>query len=176
MNVVAANDRMIAHLGLGILPTDRQAALDTTVRAILGVTIFIVLLDTVIFRRHLDVGYIAFYTSPLAGRTIPMCLKSLTEEFSYRLLIMTAIVAIIRIVRGKVSPQSFIVSAIIAQFYGVWPYVVHDPLYASLRYLAVGTAWGLLYWKRGWLAAASGHGLTHLVLDPLLLLGLIHTA
>lgn len=86
MNVVAANDRMIAQIGLGILPADSKAAIGTTIRAILGVTIFIVLLDTVIFRRHLDVGYVAFYTSPLAGRTVPMCLKSLTEELSYRCL------------------------------------------------------------------------------------------
>jgi len=90
-------------------------------------------------------------------------------------IVATAIVATIKLVRGKVSPGGFVVAAIAAQICGVWPYVAHDPLYASLRYLAVGTVWGLLYWKQGWLAAAAGHGLAHLILDPLLLVVLTHT-
>ena len=142
----------------------------------IGVTVFIVLLDAVLFHGRLDRGYVAFYTSPLAGRTIPMCLKALTEEVTYRLLMMTSIVVLIKAVRGAVSPMAFILAAIAAQLCGVWPFLLHDPLYASLRYLAVGTVWGLLYWKHGWITAASGHALTHLLLDPILAMALTHTA
>jgi len=167
---LAVNHAMAARLGLGILPIKGKAALTAAACAILGVTVFVAVLDGVVFRSHLDAGYVAFYTSPLAGRTIPMCFKALSEEVTYRLVMMTAIVAIIRAVRGAVSPPAFVVAAVLAQFFGVWSYVLHDPLYASLRYLLVGTVWGLLYWKHGWIAAACGHTLTHLILDPLLLL------
>jgi hypothetical protein len=51
-------------------------------------------------------------------------------------------------------------------------FVLHDPVYASLRYLAVGSVWGWLYWRHGWVSALIGHGAAHLVLDPLLLVGL----
>lgn len=175
VNAKAANDRIFAFLGLGLFPNDPRAAGSATIRSILGVTLFIVVLDALIFRRHLDASYVTFYTSDLRGRTLPMCFKALWEEIQYRLVSMTAIVAIVRIAQGKVSPATYVFAAILAQFYGVWPFVVQDPLYASLRYLAVGTVWGLLYWRHGWLAAASGHALTHLILDPLLLLALIAT-
>jgi len=170
VRLLAANNAMVARLGLGILPTDGKAAITAGACAILGVTVFVALLDGVVFRSHLDAGYVDFYTSPLASRTIPMCFKALSEEVAYRLVMMTAFVAIIKAVRGSVSPLAFVVMAVFAQFYGVWPYMLHDPLYASLRYLLVGTIWGLLYWKHGWITAASAHAFTHLILDPLLLL------
>lgn len=47
--------------------------------------------------------------------------------------------------------------------------VFADPLYATLRYWLVGAVWGWLYWRHGFLAALAGHGLSHLLLDPLLL-------
>lgn len=176
VNANAASDRMFHFLGLGLLPNDPKAAGIAAVRCILGITLLILVLDALLFRRHLDASYVSYYTSAPRARTLPMCFKALWEEIQYRLVFMTGIVAIIRIVLGRVSPTAYVIAAILAQFYGVWPFVVQDPLYASLRYLAVGSVWGLLYWRHGWLAAASGHGATHLILDPLLLVALTSTA
>lgn len=175
MNFAKAHEHMLGKLGLGLLPRDGRSAVAATAWTVLGVTAFIAMLDLWLFRGRLAPGYVAFFTSPLGGRTPVLCVWSLGEEVIYRLGCMTALVAAIRLLRGPTGPAAYGLAAVAAQMIGVWPQLVQDPLYGSLRYLAVGVVWGLLYWRQGWFAAAAGHGLSHLLIDPVLLIGLSHT-
>lgn len=175
MDLAKANDLMLGKLGLGLLPRDIRSGAVAVVSAVLGVTGFIAMLDLWIFRDRLPADYVAFFTSPLGDRMLAMCIRALGEEVIYRLLYMTAIVAAIKLVRGRVGPVGYGLAAVAAQVIGIWPSLVQEPFHASLRYLAVGAVWGWLYWRQGWFAAAAGHGLSHLLIDPMLLIGLTHT-
>lgn len=142
MELMSANARMHASLGLAFIPRDVRAAAAAVALAIVGVTTFVGVLDLFLFRSHLGDAYIAFYTSPLSGRTLSMCVKALNEEIIYRLISMTAIVALLRLAFGHVPTMGFVVASIAAQALNVWPWLLNDPTYASLRYLAVGSVWG----------------------------------
>lgn len=141
--------------------------------SIAGVTAFIVLLDCVLFRTHLPSSYVRFYTSPLMARLPPICILAIFEEIKYRLLVMTVMSICVAVILRKPPPSwCFVFIIIFAQFANVGGLVLQDPAYASLRYLAVGSVWGWLYWRHGWTSALIGHAATHLLLDPLLLVGL----
>jgi hypothetical protein len=128
--------------------------------SIVGVTAFILALDTAI-RPSPD--YIAFFTSPLWPRTALMSAKAAIEEVEYRLLLTTLLAwAFSRWRWGIVA------AIILAQLVNVWPWVLADPLYGSLRFWLVGCVWGWLYWKHGFVAALFGHSACHLLFDPLL--------
>jgi hypothetical protein len=109
-------------------------------------------------------GYVAFFTSPLWPRTALMSAKAAIEEVEYRLLLMTVLVFLFSRRR-----YGIVAAIVLAQLVNVWPTLLVDPLYGSLRYWLVGCVRGWLYWKHGWLTALAGHSLCHLVLDPLLL-------
>ncbi len=158
--------------GLHLLPTNRAAAVRTIGACILGVTLFVLVLDALIFRHSLPPGYAAFYTSPLLPRTPVLCVMAAIEEFKFRLLLMTGLTMAVALRRGRVSNGQFIAIILVSQLCLVWPMVLAAPLYGALRYWAVGAVWGWLYWRHGWLAGLAGHATTHLLLDPLLLLAL----
>lgn len=158
--------------GLRITAPHPGAAARGVVLAVLGVTLFVVVLDGWLLRRHLSADYLAFYTGPLVPRMLAMSLLACIEELKFRLLLMTALVALASLVRRKPPACWFVAIIVAAQFANVWALVLADPLYASLRYWAVGCVWGWLYWRHGWLAALVGHGAVHLMLDPALLLAL----
>ena len=85
---------------------------------------------------------------------------------------MTTLVALIAALARKKTPALLIlVIAAAVQFVNVAPLVVAFPAYGPLRYWAVGTIWGWLYWRHGLLAAMAAHAGTHLILDPILLIG-----
>ena len=159
--------------GLYLLPTNRAAAAKAVVFCILGKALFVVVLDAFIFRHSLSPDYVTLYTSPLIPRTPVLCILAAIEEVKYRLLVMTGLTMLAALWRGKVSGGMFVAIILASQFYGVWPQVLNDPVYGSLRYWAVGCLWGYLYWRHGWLAALIGHATSHLVLDPLLMLALL---
>lgn len=158
--------------GLRLTPRNRRKAAIATVLAVLGVTMFIVSIDGWLFRAHLPGSYVDLYTSPLVPRMFIICGMALVEEVKFRLLLMTGLVALASVLRIRPTAPLFWAVIVIAQFANVWPWVLNDPLYASLRFWAVGCVWGWLYWKHGWLSAAAGHGVNHLLIDPLLLLAL----
>lgn len=135
----------------------------------LGVTAFIIVLDGWLFRAHLTDYYVDFYTRPLLPRTVVVSVFAMMEELRYRLVVMTALVALAMLVRIKPTPALFAAVIVIAQFANVGAQVIADPLYASLRFLAVGCVWGWLYWRHGFASAFVGHGTSHLLIDPLLL-------
>ncbi len=86
---------------------------------------------------------------------------------------MTTLVALISALRRRKSPALLILAiAVAVQFVNVAPLVVAYPAYGPLRYWAVGTTWGWLYWRHGLLVAMAAHAGTHLLLDPILLIGL----
>lgn len=131
------------------------------------------MIDCYMFRNYLPQEYINFYTSSITPRILLICVLSMLEEVKFRLFLMTALVLGATYILGR-RPSNVIMLVIIvvAQFANVGALVLADPAYAALRYLAVGSVWGWLYWRYGWLAAFIGHSTTHLVLDPLLLIGL----
>jgi hypothetical protein len=162
--------------GLRLFPTNRAAAVRAVGASVLGATLFILVLDALVFRRSLPPGYVAFYTSPLLPRTPVLCAMAAIEEFKFRLLLMTGLTMAIALWRERVSNRQFIAIILASQLCLVWQMVLADPLYGALRYWAVGAVWGWLYWRHGWLAGLAGHMTTHLLLDPLLLvsLGSVH--
>jgi membrane protease YdiL (CAAX protease family) len=163
----------LSQCGLRLLPSDWRIATVAIGLSIAGVTAFITVLDCVLFRSQLAPSYVEFYTSPLMPRTLVMCLLAIFEEIEFRLLVMTVLALAITALWKRTPPSwCFVLIIIAAQFANVGAFVLHDPLYASLRYLAVGSVWGWLYWRYGWVAALLGHATTHLLLDPLLLVGL----
>lgn len=156
------------------MPVDRRAAARDTLAAILGVTSFILILDATVFRGTLSHEYVAFYTGPLVPRVWAISLLAATEEVKFRLVLMTAPAMLATWLTGRLTPSSAIAIILLAQFANVGHLVLADPLYATLRFWLVGSVWGWLYWRHGWLAALIGHAATHPLLDPLLLLILSH--
>jgi hypothetical protein len=150
--------------GLRLLPTDWRDAVAAVLFSIVGVTVFILALDMVV---HPSPDYLASFTSPLWPRTALLSAKAAIEEVEYRLLLMTALVWLFSRWRWGVFA-----AIVLAQLVNVWPWVLTDPFYGSLRYWLVGCVWGWLYWKHGFVAALFGHSACHLLLDPLLFLSL----
>jgi hypothetical protein len=89
---------------------------------------------------------------------------------------MTGLTMAVAMWRQRISTGMFITIILASQLWLVWPLLLAAPFYGALRYWAVGSVWGWLYWRHGWLAGVAGHSATHLVMDPLLLLtlGSIH--
>lgn len=154
--------------GLRLLPVDWRRAGVALAASLAGVTVFIALLDALLFRGALPAEYLAYYTSPLLPRMAQACFFAALDEVVFRLLLMTALVALLNWWRG-VPGSAWIVAVIIAvQFVNVAEIVVAFPLYGTLRFWAVGCVWGWLYWRHGWLTALAGHSTVHLLLDPVL--------
>jgi hypothetical protein len=161
--------------GLRLLPRDWSAAGKAIAASIVGVTLFILILDGVIFRHALPPGYVELYTSPLIPRTPTAFFLSAVEEVKYRLLLMTALVMLMSLWRKPLPPLAFIAAILISQFVNVGALVIAFPIYSSLRFWLIGCVWGWLYWRHGWLAALIAHPATHIVLDPLLAQVLLHS-
>ena len=161
--------------GLRFRPADSTAAAAPIIASIISVTLFILLLDGLVFRRWLPAGYVDFYTSPLIPRTFRACLLSSFEEVKFRLILMTLLVMLVSRWRTPVPARAIVAIILISQLANVWVLIVAYPLYASLRFWLVGSVWGWLYWRHGWLAALVGHVSTHVILDPLLAFVLLHT-
>ena len=149
------------------MPTNARTAAAAALACVVGVTFFILILD-ITFRQSLPQSYVARFTSPLLPRMLLACVGSALEEVKFRLLVMTLIVAAIQWWRGRVSAPAMVIAILLAQLANVGSLVITDPLYATMRYWAVGSVWGWLYWRHGWLAALAGHASAHLLLDPLL--------
>lgn len=161
--------------GLRLRPTDKEWITAASL-SVVGVTAFIVFLDCWMFRSHLPPDYVQVLTGPLAAHTPWLCLLAAMEEIKFRLLLMTAaVVALVALIRRRPPDWAMVLIVVGAQFVNVGHLVIADPGYASLRYLAVGSVWGWLYWRHGWITALAGHVSCHLLLDPLLMIGLAHT-
>lgn len=154
---------------LRLRPKNWRLAALTVAASVLAVTAWIVGVDLA-FRAKLPAGYVAFFTdTSLHGRTAAMCLLAALEEIKFRLILMTFLTFVAAAVwRGKPPVWVFVVVIVVAQLANVWPEMVANLGYGSLRYLAVGSVWGWLYWRHGWFSALAAHASTHLILDPIL--------
>jgi hypothetical protein len=166
--------------GLRLAPADWRKALPTIGLCILGVTILIVLVDCVLFRATLPASYVAFFAdlTPPSVRIATYMALSGIDEMEYRLVLMTALVVagglFWRDADGDIPACVFVAAILLSQIAYVLlklpaPHGAVDVLYDALRYYAVGSVWGWLYWRHGWLSAVAGHAGTHLVLQPALL-------
>ncbi len=168
----AWRDRFHRLTGLRILPQDGRAAVLATILAVIGVTGFVVLLDAMIFRAHLSASYLEAIRQPLGMPTFVAVFLSAIEEVKFRLVLMTLLAAIAVQLQGRLTAIAAMVVIAAAQFANAGEVVMADPLYATLRFWLMGSVWGWLYWRHGWLAALAGHMLVHPVLDPLLKLAI----
>jgi hypothetical protein len=163
--------------GLRLTPPDWKRAVIAGGLCVAGVTAFVLVLDCLVFRRDLPQAYVALYTSPLMPRTLVVAVMSMVEELKFRLVAMTALALLAGWLLRRQPPAVVMVAVIVAaQWINVGAAVLANPAYASLRYLAVGSVWGWLYWRHGWLAALLGHASAHVLLDPLLAAGLTLSA
>jgi len=154
--------------GLRLLPRDWRGAGFNFAAGVFCATTLVILADVVLFRDILPRSYIEHYTGPLLPRTLEACLGSAWEEVRARLLVMTSSMFVLSRVTSVRPAVALALSILVSQLYLVAGLVIAYPLYAGLRFLAVGCIWGWLYWRSGWLAALVAHSATHLVLDPLL--------
>lgn len=157
---------------LPFFPEDWRLALRDTTAVVVGLTLACLVLDVVVFRSSLPAAYVASYQLPAWPRTLLTCFASAREELIYRLVLTTALVVLVTAGRKPDDRSAPWLAFIAAQAVLVWPSVLAWPLWASLRFWAVGSVWGWLYWRRGFVAALLGHASIHLALDPLLLITL----
>lgn len=165
----AAAERFGTTDDLEMAPRDTFRAARACAASLVGVTAFIVLLDTV-FRHHLTPQYVSSFTGPLLPHIGAMIRLAALEEVWFRLFLMSGIIYLGTIRAGRAPRWFFWCAIALAQFANVGLFVIADPVYASLRYWAVGCVWGWLYWRHGWLTALAGHCCCHLLLDPALYL------
>jgi hypothetical protein len=151
--------------GLTLLPNYPRRAFWAGLVSIVAVSALIVALDMIPGR---PAAYVEFYTSPLWPRTPLIAALAITEELKFRLVLMTAMVCLVSLVRKPVPAWGIVAAIILSQFANVWTFVLAEPIYGSLRYWFVGCVWGWLYWKHGWITAVAAHCACHVLLDPVL--------
>jgi hypothetical protein len=169
---VASSGKAEPPTALTFLPRDWSRAVRAAIISIVATSLFIATLDGFLFRSRLDPGYVAFYTSPLLPRTAYALLGSLIEEVKFRLILMTCLMLVLTRATGLKSLHAAGIAIILSQLANVFPLLLETPLYSLLRFWLVGSTWGWLYFRHGWLTAAIAHPLTHVVMDPLLQLTL----
>lgn len=155
--------------GLRLLPADPRAAIRATAIAILVVCAWIAAIDFA-FRPMLPQDYMAHYAASLWPRTAWACLGSMREELLFRLGMMTLLAAVPALFGLKPGDGWMVAVIVLAQLANVGTLVLAYPVYGALRLWLVGCVWGWLYWRHGFASALAGHGLSHLLLDPLLFL------
>ena len=119
--------------GLRIVPVAPGVAVRDIVASIAGVTIFVLVLDGLLFRGHLTREYLDFYTSPLLPRVWVISAKAGIEEIKYRLVLMTGLALAYTTLRGKLDTPAAVGIIIAAKFANVGNLVLADPLYGTLR-------------------------------------------
>lgn len=125
-----------------------------------------------LWRDALSAPYREHYTSPLIPRTLQTCLNALREEVLFRLGLQTVLAALPLLIRRPCGPRRMIAAILLAQLANVGLLAGITPPYGLIRFWLVGCIWGWLYWKHGFVSALAGHGASHLLLDPMLLLAL----
>lgn len=161
--------RIALPADLRLWPSDRAAAARAVMLAVLAVCAWIALLDFG-FRHILPREYLDHYTAPLWPRMALACLGSMGEELVFRLGVMTLLAALPTLVGRKAGDGWMVAAVVLTQLANVGLLVLAYPVYGALRFWLVGCVWGWLYWRHGFASALAGHGLSHLLLDPLLLL------
>jgi hypothetical protein len=164
--------------GLRLVADDRRAAARDAALAILGVTVVIAVADGLVFRRWLPGWYVGIFGGPdLLVRIAFYMWRCVGEEVVYRLLLMTALVAVgARLwgTQGKAPAWVVWGAILIAQAVNMIPkqpapQSLLEVPWAFLRFYVPGVVWGWLYWRRGFITPLLAHPAAHLVLQPILL-------
>ena len=169
---VRRDSRFYRLTGLRIVPQRPFAATLAVAGCVAAVSAWVVLVDAVLFRSHVRPEYLASLQGPLSAHLALYATLAANEEVKVRLVLMSMLAALAVRFRGRLSVGAAIAIILLSQLASVGPIVIDDPLYGALRFWLVGSIWGWLYWRHGWLAALAGHVLAHPVLDPLLRLAL----
>ena len=155
--------------GLRLLPDNYRAAVNATILAVLLACLLVALSDWVM-RDVLPPVYRDRYTSPLWPRSAWISLAAMREEVVYRLGLQSLLAALPALAGRKTGPRWMIAAIVLAQLANVGVLALVWPPYGLIRFWLVGCIWGWLYWKHGFASALAGHGMSHLLLDPLLLM------
>lgn len=168
--------------GYRILPREPGRAIVALVCSVALVTVIVLFTDGIVFRRTLPAGYVQLFSGPdLMGRIRLFALKAMLEEVAFRLVVMSAIVAVggwlAHDSKGDAAPFIFVIAILAAQAANLGlqlrpPTSVGEGGYDVLRFYLPGVVWGWLCWRHGFISAFVAHPLTHLVLQPLLLVSL----
>lgn len=137
--------------------------------AAIAVAIAIAIMADLAFRSALLPDYLAFNRQPLWPRILLSIWWAIEAELIYRLALMTAIVALPGVFGRKAGAAWMVFAIVASQLANVGSLALLEPPYGAIRFWLVGCIWGWLYWRHGFLSALAGHGLSHLLLDPLLL-------
>jgi hypothetical protein len=136
------------------------------------------------WRPSLHADYVNFLTTtPLALRIAYYVMRAVNENILYRLFLGSLFILILGSVwkgpDGRPAPGAFWTGLTLAQMVNIWGNITaHAPLtpetllHDLLRYVAPGVVWGWLYWRRGFTATEIACTSVHLVLQPLVVLGL----
>jgi len=152
------------------------------VAAAIGVAVYTVALDGVLFRATLPDSYVhLFETLGLRDRLTYFMLRAFNENLIYRLFVFSTLFYLISIVTGvsanDVSPVLIWCAMIATQVLNIGMNVVAvspDPVslatlfYDALRYVAPGVLWAWLYWRFGFLTAEVASVGCHVFLQPAL--------
>lgn len=154
--------------GLRLLPRDQRAAAKASAACVLLACAIAVTADRIALPM-LPASYIEYYASPLWPRTLVTSLLSMREELLYRLGLQTLLAALPLLVRRQPGPAWMIGAIVLAQLANAGHWAFAAPPWGLVRFWLVGCIWGWLYWRHGFVSALVAHGISHLLLDPLLL-------
>ena len=157
--------------GLRLFPEDRSAAVRAGILAVLTACLLAALSDWAM-RDVLPPIYRDHYTGPLWPRTLWISLTAMREELVYRLGLQSVLAALPALLGRTTGPRWMIAAIVLAQLANIGMLAFASPPYGLIRFWLVGCIWGWLYWKHGFATALAGHGASHLLLDPLLLVAL----
>lgn len=164
--------------GLRVLPNDPRKAARDALLAIFTITATIVVADGVVFHAYIPAWYVRIYAGPdLAERIFVYMVRCVSEEVTYRLVLMTALITVAARLWGSAgrSPIWAVWMAIlIVQAVNIIPKTPPPQTWQEvpwmfLRFYVPGIVWGWLYWRRGFITPLLAHPSIHLILQPLLL-------
>ncbi len=168
--------------GYRILPGEPGCAIVALICSVALVSVIVWTTDCVVFRQTLPVGYVRLFSGPdLIGRIRLFAVKAMLEEVAFRLVVMYAIIAVggrfAHDSKGDAAPFVFVIAILVAQAVNLGlqlrpPTSVGEGGYDVLRFYLAGVVWGWLCRRHGFISAFVAHPLTHLVLQPLLLVSL----
>lgn len=171
------------RVGLNFGSRPGRAALLVPLAAAVAVGMGCALID-VLMRRTLHSNYLHFVTTmPLDRRIIGYTTRAFNENIIYRLFLASLLAWLIGQVwhsqDGRPTMGAFWTAFILAQVINIAinvtvlaPITPLSLLHDALRYAAPGLVWSWLYWRYGFQSNEIACTSVHLVLQPLLSLGM----
>jgi hypothetical protein len=153
-------------------------AIWAVIAAICAVSATILICDVFIFRSVLPASYVSMFGGGgVRERTLIYVALAVGEEVIFRLGAMTAIALALKYFHhGRLTLPLVFVAAGIAQGLNMLRIPMPDEAatfaYDAIRFWSPGLVWGWLYWRHGFVSNVAAHAGTHVILQPMLWLGL----